>query len=70
MAKEQSEKQQKLENKNGKKNNCMDTKSVKLARLLMRRWGHGQEKETLKKETESLLTADQNNAIRTMDPHI
>ena len=31
----------KLENRNGKKNNCMDTSSDKLGRLHMKRPGHG-----------------------------
>ena len=37
----QKEKQQKLEKKNVKKNNCMDISSDKLARLHMRRHGNG-----------------------------
>ena len=36
----------KLGNKNGKKNNCMDTSSDKLGRLHMWRPGYGPEKET------------------------
>ena len=35
-----TEKQEKLENGNGKKNNCMDTSSDKLTRLHRRRPGH------------------------------
>ena len=42
---EQTEKQQKVENRNGRKNNCMDISSYKPARLDTRS-GYGKEKET------------------------
>ena len=37
----ETEKQEKLESGNGKKNNCMDSSSKKLRRLLIRWPGHG-----------------------------
>ena len=42
---EQTEKQQKLENGNEKKNNCMDISSEKLRKLHKIRPGHGNERE-------------------------
>ena len=54
-----------LENKNGKKNNCMDTSSNKLKKI-----AHGMtwtwlRRGNLKRETESLLITAQNYTIRT-----
>ena len=45
-ASEQKEMQPKPQNRNGKKNNYMDTSSNKLARLHARILGYGNEKET------------------------
>ena len=50
----QTGKQQKLENKHGKKNNYIDTSSDKLAWLHMRRTGHSQERK-MSKEKLNLL---------------
>ena len=47
----------------GKKNNCMDILSDKLARLYMRSLGDGYKRETLGEKY--LLIAAQNHAIRT-----
>ena len=55
--------QQKLGNKNGKKKNCMDISTDKLAKFNTRR--PGLRKGKLKRETKSLLIVVQNNAIRT-----
>ena len=56
----------KLEKRKGKKDNWLDTSIDKLVRL-QTRWcpGHSNERGTLKRETESLLIAAQNNAKRT-----
>ena len=62
----QTERQQELGNRNGKKNKCVCSfTSDNLTRLKMGRPRHGYEKKNLVKETESLLIAAQNNAIRT-----
>ena len=52
---------QKLENKNEKRNNCMNIWSVKQRRLHKR---EDLNKRNLNKETESLLLETQNNAIK------
>ena len=58
--------EQQLEgNKNKKKNNCMDISSDKQANSHTRRLGHWLRKGDLKKETESLQIAAQNNSIKT-----
>ena len=54
-----TENQQKLENKNGNKNNYMDTSSDTLGMLHTRRLCHGSEGKT-----ESLLRAVQNDAFK------
>ena len=43
-------KQQKLENVNGKNNNCVDISRDKLARLHERRWGDGYERKPLREK--------------------
>ena len=57
--------QQKLENRNGKKNNCMNISSNKLAKSYKRIPEHGYEKETLRDKLNLFLIAAQNKAIRT-----
>ena len=47
VTKNQTEKQQKIKNRNGKKNNCMGILSDKLIRLHTEWSGHGKERETL-----------------------
>ena len=61
---QESEEQQYLENKNEKKNNCMDISNGKQAKSHTRKLKHGSERETLR-ESESLPIAAQNNAIQT-----
>ena len=56
-----TEKRQKLKNRNGKKNNCIDTSSTKLVRLHKGKSWH---ERNIRKENESLLIVAQNNAIR------
>ena len=55
--------EQQLENRNGKKNNCMDISSDKHAKSHMIRFGHGYGKQTLSKILNFFLKAAQNNAI-------
>ena len=51
--------------KMGRKNNYMDTSSNKSERLHIKKTWTWLRKGNLKKETESLIIATQNNAIRT-----